>query len=76
MLARSGDDPDSLPGLSVRPARRDVVLDLTSGGCFHAGASSEDTGISFWSDYLTRTGRTWRELVHDSRREYVRGAGR
>lgn len=58
--------------------RRDVVLDLTSGRLlFKAGASSEDIrNLLLVADYLTRNGRTWRELdARFASRIIVRGAG-
>lgn len=58
--------------------RRDVVLDLASGRMlFKAGASSEDIrNLLLVADYLTRNGRTWRELdARFASRIIVRGAG-
>lgn len=58
--------------------RRDVVLDLTGGRMwFKVGASSEDIrNLVLVADYLTRNGRTWRELdARFASRIIVRGSG-
>jgi cell division septal protein FtsQ len=80
LLARMRETEPDLFARVERAARirRDVVLDLTGGRMwFKAGASSEDIrNLLLVADYLTRNGRTWRELdARFASRIIVRGSG-
>ncbi len=80
LLARMRETEPDLFGKVERAARvkRDVALDLASGRLwFRADASSEEIRhLVLVSDYLTRKGRTWRELdARYASRIVVRGAG-